>query len=79
MVLEGERAGKLGKGKVLLDATSGNTGIAYAMLGAARGQTMAAAKRQASTVATAVARASTKPARTRVSTTTPKRKKRNAR
>jgi S-sulfo-L-cysteine synthase (O-acetyl-L-serine-dependent) len=37
MVLEGERAGKLGKGKILLDATSGNTGIAYAMLGAARG------------------------------------------
>ena len=52
-----------------------------AILGAARGQTMAAAKRQASTVATAVARASAKPARkrTRVSTTTPKRKKRTTR
>jgi cysteine synthase B len=37
MVLEGERTGQLGKGKILLDATSGNTGIAYAMLGAARG------------------------------------------
>ena len=37
MVLEGERSGKLANGKVLLDATSGNTGIAYAMLGAARG------------------------------------------
>ncbi len=37
MVLEGERTGKLGPGKILLDATSGNTGIAYAMLGAARG------------------------------------------
>ena len=37
MVLEGERTGQLGPGKVLLDATSGNTGIAYAMLGAARG------------------------------------------
>ena len=37
MVLDGERTGQLGKGKVLLDATSGNTGIAYAMLGAARG------------------------------------------
>jgi S-sulfo-L-cysteine synthase (O-acetyl-L-serine-dependent) len=37
MVLEGERAGSLGPGKILLDATSGNTGIAYAMLGAARG------------------------------------------
>jgi cysteine synthase B len=29
--------GKLGPGKTLLDATSGNTGIAYAMLGAALG------------------------------------------
>jgi cysteine synthase B len=37
MMLEGERIGKLGPGKILLDATSGNTGIAYAMLGAARG------------------------------------------
>ena len=37
MMLEGERAGRLGPGKILLDATSGNTGIAYAMLGAARG------------------------------------------
>ncbi len=37
MVLEGERTGRLGRGKILLDATSGNTGIAYAMLGAARG------------------------------------------
>src|SRR5258707_845145 len=31
------RSGELGKGKRLLDATSGNTGIAYAMIGAARG------------------------------------------
>ena len=30
-------AGQLGGGKHLLDATSGNTGIAYSMLGAARG------------------------------------------
>src|SRR5579871_4514370 len=37
MVLEGEARGALGHGKILLDATSGNTGIAYAMLGAARG------------------------------------------
>jgi cysteine synthase B len=37
MMLEGERAGALGHGRILLDATSGNTGIAYAMLGAARG------------------------------------------
>lgn len=37
MLLEGERSGELTEGKVILDATSGNTGIAYAMLGAAMG------------------------------------------
>ena len=37
MILEGERAGLLNPGKIILDATSGNTGIAYAMIGAARG------------------------------------------
>src|ERR687888_2021594 len=37
MILEGEASGKLTAGKVILDATSGNTGIAYAMVGAARG------------------------------------------
>src|SRR5687767_8543189 len=37
MILDGERAGRLTPDKVLLDATSGNTGIAYAMIGAARG------------------------------------------
>lgn len=37
MILEGERAGLLVPGGVILDATSGNTGIAYAMIGAARG------------------------------------------
>jgi len=37
MILEGERSGQLAPGKILLDATSGNTGIAYAMIGAARG------------------------------------------
>jgi cysteine synthase B len=37
MVLEAERAGLLGRGQVLLDSTSGNTGVAYAMLGAALG------------------------------------------
>jgi cysteine synthase B len=37
MILEGERAGALTPGKTILDATSGNTGIAYAMIGAARG------------------------------------------
>src|SRR5215472_8745824 len=33
MIREGERKGKLRAGKVILDATSGNTGIAYAMVG----------------------------------------------
>lgn len=37
MVLEGERSGVLTPGKTILDATSGNTGIALAMIGAARG------------------------------------------
>ena len=37
MILDAERTGRLYPGKVILDATSGNTGIAYAMLGAARG------------------------------------------
>ena len=37
MLIEGERSGRLRPGKVILDATSGNTGIAYAMLGAALG------------------------------------------
>jgi len=37
MILEGERSGRLTPDKILLDATSGNTGIAYAMVGAARG------------------------------------------
>jgi cysteine synthase B len=37
MVLDGERRGLMHKGKTLIDATSGNTGIAYAMIGAQRG------------------------------------------
>ena len=37
MILEGEKSGALRPGKIILDATSGNTGIAYAMIGAARG------------------------------------------
>src|SRR5215211_5120753 len=37
MILEGERSGALDRGKIILDSTSGNTGIAYAMIGAARG------------------------------------------
>ena len=37
MILDGEATGRLTPDKVILDATSGNTGIAYAMVGAARG------------------------------------------
>ena len=37
IVEEALQEGKLGAGKTLLDSTSGNTGIAYAMLGAAYG------------------------------------------
>src|SRR2546430_471429 len=37
IVAEARRAGKFGPGKTLLDSTSGNTGIAYAMIGAAQG------------------------------------------
>jgi cysteine synthase B len=37
MVADGRATGKLVSGKTLLDATSGNTGIAFAMLGAALG------------------------------------------
>lgn len=37
MIRDAERDGRLGPGKVLIDSTSGNTGVAYAMLGAALG------------------------------------------
>jgi cysteine synthase B len=37
MILEGEKSGKLRPGGIILDSTSGNTGIAYAMVAAARG------------------------------------------
>ena len=37
MVEDGERSGALGRGKTILDATSGNTGVAYALIGAAKG------------------------------------------
>src|ERR1700746_3868567 len=37
IVADAQERGLLGNGKHLLDATSGNTGIAYAMLGAAMG------------------------------------------
>lgn len=41
MILAGEQAGLLTPDKIILDATSGNTGIAYAMIGAARGYRVA--------------------------------------
>jgi len=37
MILAGEQSGALTPNKTIIDATSGNTGIAYAMIGAARG------------------------------------------
>ena len=37
MILDGERTGRLTRDKIIIDATSGNTGIAYAMIGAQRG------------------------------------------
>jgi cysteine synthase B len=37
IIAEAQRTGQLTPGKMLLDSTSGNTGIAYAMIGAARG------------------------------------------
>ncbi len=41
MILAGEKSGELTKNKTILDATSGNTGIAYAMIAAARGYKVA--------------------------------------
>jgi cysteine synthase B len=37
MIADGEASGALRAGQTIVDATSGNTGIAYAMVGAARG------------------------------------------
>ncbi len=37
IVEEGERSGQLTREKIILDSTSGNTGIAYAMIGAIKG------------------------------------------
>jgi cysteine synthase B len=37
MILDGERTGKLTRDRTILDSTSGNTGIAYAMIGAYKG------------------------------------------
>jgi cysteine synthase B len=41
MILAGEQSGALQRGKTILDATSGNTGIAYAMIGASMGYPVA--------------------------------------
>src|SRR5207244_10684925 len=40
MSTDGETSGRLKPGLTIVDATSGNTGIAYAMVGAARGYTV---------------------------------------
>ena len=37
MIEEGEKSGALTPGKIILDSTSGNTGIAYALIGAIKG------------------------------------------
>src|SRR5437879_12016021 len=39
MIADGEASGALVPGLTIVDATSGNTGIAYAMIGASRGYT----------------------------------------
>jgi cysteine synthase B len=41
MILDGEKSGRLTPDKTILDATSGNTGIAYSMIGAACGYRVA--------------------------------------
>lgn len=37
MLIDGIKSGRLTKEKIIIDATSGNTGIAYAMTGASLG------------------------------------------
>lgn len=37
MIEDGERSGELTKDKIILDSTSGNTGVAYALIGYAKG------------------------------------------
>src|SRR5438094_9725494 len=37
MILDGERTGRLNHRRTILDSTSGNTGIAYAMIAAVKG------------------------------------------
>ncbi|MFZ0217305.1 MAG: cysteine synthase family protein [Candidatus Dormiibacterota bacterium] len=41
MIEDGERRGALSAGKTIIDSTSGNTGVAYAMVGAAKGYPVA--------------------------------------
>src|SRR5438045_7186072 len=37
MIEDGERRGALTRDRVIIDSTSGNTGVAYALIGAAKG------------------------------------------
>ncbi len=37
IIEDGEKSGKLKRGGAIIDSTSGNTGIAYAMIGATKG------------------------------------------
>jgi cysteine synthase B len=37
MIEDGETSGKLSKNKIIIDSTSGNTGVAYALIGKAKG------------------------------------------
>ncbi|HCK67798.1 MAG TPA: cysteine synthase, partial [Nitrospina sp.] len=37
MIEDGEKSGKLTKDKIILDSTSGNTGISYALIGKVKG------------------------------------------
>lgn len=37
IIEDGEKSGRLKRGKIIIDSTSGNTGIAYAMIGAVKG------------------------------------------
>ena len=41
MILDGQMSGKLTRDKIIIDATSGNTGIAYAMIGSTLGYKVA--------------------------------------
>ncbi|OHB94759.1 MAG: cysteine synthase [Planctomycetes bacterium RIFCSPLOWO2_02_FULL_50_16] len=40
IIEDGEKSGSLKKDKIIIDSTSGNTGIAYAMIGAVKGYTV---------------------------------------